>query len=87
MTYSKIPLCERIIEARYSKQTYRRTKNRHGIQSGQFRTDRQIYGFKTVLTYDQREIRGQLDKKKRATGEIKSSNRERTRARPVNRAH
>lgn len=50
---------QRIIEARYSKQTYRRTKNR-GIRSDRFRTDRQIYGFKTVLTYDQREIRGQL---------------------------
>lgn len=51
---------QRIMETQYSKQTYRRTKNRRSIQSDRFRTVRRIYGFKTVLTYDQREIRGQL---------------------------
>lgn len=62
---------QQIMEARYSKQTYRRTKNRRGSQSGRFRTDRRIYGFKTVLTYDQREIRGQLGrlKKKKKSNE------------------
>lgn len=50
---------QQIMEARYSKQTYS-TNEKSSRHPERFRTDRRSYGFKTVLTYDQREIRGQL---------------------------